>query len=295
MTEITTRPQPAPISSIRRIVARHPVAAFLTMMFTVNIMVSLSPVLTRRDLLPFEQAPYDWLVHILGSAVPAFLVTAALHGRDGVRDLAARCLRWRVPARWYVFALLGMPVAMLLYATALDGAAPLTALADRWTLLFTQVLPLLVLLVVFSNLAEEIGFTGFLFPRLQERYGPLRASVVITVPFALWHVPGWLVETGSAAMALVLVGLFALPHLASRVIVGWLYNGTGRSVLLVGLFHAAHNATVGAYGFARTFIPGSDEGTLVMGSDIVIAAALLIVVLTRGRLAYRPNAVDATA
>ena len=110
---------------------------------------------------------------------------------------------------------------------------------------------------------------------------------MITVPFALWHVPGWLVETGSLAMALVLVGLFALPHLASRVIVGWLYNGTGRSVLLVGLFHAAHNATVGAFGFARTFIPGSDEATLVMASDIVIAAALLIVVLTRGRLAYR--------
>ena len=91
-------------------------------MFVVDIMVSLSPLLTRRDLLPFEQAPYDWLVHILGSAVPAFLVTAALHGSEGVRDLAARCLRWRVPVRWLVFALLGMPVAMLLYATAVYGA-----------------------------------------------------------------------------------------------------------------------------------------------------------------------------
>ena len=65
--------------------------------------------------------------------------------------------------------------------------------------------------------------------------------------------------------------------------------------MLVGVFHAAHNATVGAYGFARTFIPGSDEATLLMSFIMVIAAALLIVVLIKGRLAYRPTAVDPTA
>ena len=83
------------------------------MVFAVNIAVALSPVLNRRDLLPFAQAPYDWLAHILGSAVPAFVVTAAVHGRDGVRNLAGRCLRWRVGLRWYLIALLGLPVALL--------------------------------------------------------------------------------------------------------------------------------------------------------------------------------------
>ena len=78
---------------------------------------------------------------------------------------------------------------------------------------------------------------------------------MITVPFALSHVPGWLVETGSLAMALVLVGLFALPHLASRVIVGWLYNGTGRSVLLVGLFHAAQTRRSAPMGSRARLFP----------------------------------------
>ena len=237
-------------------------------MFVVDIMVSLSPLLTRRDVLPFGQAPYDWLVHILGSAVPAFLVTAALHGSEGVPRpggtvpaLAGRGALVCVRAAGHA----GRDVAVRdrgVWGRAADRAGrPVDACVHPGSAAAGRA-------VVFSNFAEEIGFAGFLFPRLQQRYGPLRASVVITVPFALWHVPGWLVETGSLAMALVLVGLFALPHLASRVIVGWLYNGTGRSVLLVGLFHAAHNATVGAFGFARTFIPGSDEATLVMASDI---------------------------
>jgi hypothetical protein len=45
----------------------------------------------------------------------------------------------------------------------------------------------------------------------------------------------------------------ALAHLFARVVIMWLYNTTGRSVLLVGLFHASFNATVAGGG---EFIPG---------------------------------------
>lgn len=96
--------QPAPHSALRRLVVRHPVAAFLAMVFTVNIAVALVPVLTRRDILPFDLAFYESLGPIFGVALPAFLVVAATHGRDGVRNLAGRCLRWRVGLRWHLFA-----------------------------------------------------------------------------------------------------------------------------------------------------------------------------------------------
>jgi hypothetical protein len=47
-------------------------------------------------------------------ALPAFLVTAATSGKAGVLDLLGRCLRWRGAVRWYLIALLGLPVATLL-------------------------------------------------------------------------------------------------------------------------------------------------------------------------------------
>jgi membrane protease YdiL (CAAX protease family) len=83
-----------------------------------------------------------------------------------VRDLARRSLRWRVGVRWYLVALLGMPIAVLVGATVLFGPAPLTALANNWQLLFTRVLPILLLQLALFNLAEEIGWTGFLQARL---------------------------------------------------------------------------------------------------------------------------------
>jgi hypothetical protein len=74
---------------------------------------------------------------IFGVALAAFLVVAATDGQAGVRDLARRSLRWRVSVRWYLVALFGMPIAVLVGATALFGSAPLNALADNWRLLFT--------------------------------------------------------------------------------------------------------------------------------------------------------------
>src|SRR5688500_8456996 len=157
MTAPTATRQPPPHSGLRRLVARHPVAAFLVMVYTVNTAVAVVPVLTRRDLLPFGLAPYDSLGHIFGVALPTFIVVAAMHGRDGVRDLAQRTLRWRVGMRWYLIALLGVPVATVACASVLYGLAPLSALVEKWRLLLTVILPQLMLLIMFFNLAEEVG------------------------------------------------------------------------------------------------------------------------------------------
>jgi uncharacterized protein len=141
-----------------------------------------------------------------------------------------------------------------------------------------------LLIIVFSNVAEEIGWTGFLFARLQDRYGALKASAIVTVPFALFHLPGFVLETGSGLLALVLLGILFIPHLASRVVVAWLYNNTHRSVLLVGLFHCAFNVTSAEFG--REFVTTSGQTLFLITSGIVIVAAALIVVLTKGRLSY---------
>jgi uncharacterized protein len=274
-------------SRLRQVIAQHPVASFLIMVYAINIAVALPPALTRRDLLPFDQAPYDWLGHILGSAVPAFGVTWALSGRAGVRDLAGRCLTWRVGLRWYAVALLAMPVGTFLLASVFYGTRPGGLLVQKWTLLFTTVIPHLLLIILFSNVAEEIGWTGFFLDRMQKRFNPLRAAVITSVPFALFHVPGYVVEE-EVATAPILLGVLFIPQLASRFVVAWLYNSTNRSVLLVGIFHCAFNVTGAA--FSRELIPGTEENVFLFTSGIVIIAAVVVVIVTKGRLAYENRA-----
>ena len=101
---ITVRQRTPHGQAWRRLVARHPVATFLLLVFSVSVAVACVPVLTRHDMLPFDLALYDSLGPVLGVALPAFVVVAVAGGREGVRELGSRCLRWRVGLRWYAFA-----------------------------------------------------------------------------------------------------------------------------------------------------------------------------------------------
>ena len=280
--------------ALKRLVARHPVATFLLLVFSVSVAVAQVPVLTRHDILPFDLALYDSLGPVFGVALPAFVVVAVTGGREGVRELASRCLRWRIGLRWYAFAFLSVPLGVLLCAGAVFGRPLLVVLADRWTSLFTAVLPQLVLLIVCCIVAEEVGFMGFLQARWQNRFGPLKASLLVTIPFAVYHLPNLMVESGLGLaqlhLALAFLGVLAVLQLFGRVVMMWLYNVTGSSVLLVGLWHASFDATTSAFG--RTFaIPGAASNAEVAGfwipSAVVAVFAVLVVTLTRGRFAYR--------
>ncbi|HET7273237.1 MAG TPA: hypothetical protein VFI90_19375, partial [Rubrobacter sp.] len=130
-------PAAASHPTLRRLVASHPVATFLVMVYGVSSAVALVPFLTRRDILPFDLALYESFAPIFGVTLPAFIVVAATDGKEGVRDLARRCLRWRVGVRWYLFAFFSVPVVVMLCASVVFGRAQLDELVDKWVLLFT--------------------------------------------------------------------------------------------------------------------------------------------------------------
>jgi membrane protease YdiL (CAAX protease family) len=263
------------------------VAAYLLLVYGTITVLALVPALTEPGLLPAGAALHPYTENLLGAALPAFVVTAIVGGRDGVRDLARRTLRWRVPLRWYASALLAPPVVLLAAVAALYGLGPLHTLADNWPLLLTSFLPTLVVMVVLNSVAEEAGFTGFLFARLQERHGPMRAALATTVFFWLFHIPGFLLDTGSWVLTAALMGFLLLPHLASRLIVGWLYNATGASVLIAGLFHAMHNAMVNPTGLGVAVLDLPQAEVLAILAGVVALAGAIIAVATRRRLALR--------
>ena len=288
MSTSTAIQQPAFLSLLRRLVARHPVIAFLVMAYTITPAFLLQTIRTPADILPLGFSLWDSFGTIFGVALPAFLVMAAIHGRAGIRDLASRSLRWHVHPRWYFIALFGLPAGVLLCASLIYGLVPSVALVDKRSLLFSLLLPDLLIRFVLLNLPEEIGFMGFLQARLQDRYGPLKAVALVEIPFALWHIPDLIVQTdGQVSLLLILLGVLAIAQLFGRVIIMWLYNNTHRSVLLVGLFHAAHNTTINR--FVDEFIPGTAVTGFFITESVVVLAAVLIIILTKGRLSYKPN------
>jgi membrane protease YdiL (CAAX protease family) len=190
MAEQTEQAARTDVSPLRSWIIRHPIATFLVLVYaTTTALVFVPRALTEPGLLPGGATPHGALENVLGSAVPAFIVTALISGKAGVRDLARRSFRWRVPLRWYAISLLAPLLILLIAITILYGLAPLRALAQNWLLLFTAFLPALAIMIVLNNVAEEIGWTGFVFAQLQDRHGPLRGrpaddAVLLALPRA---------------------------------------------------------------------------------------------------------------
>jgi membrane protease YdiL (CAAX protease family) len=300
MSTATKDRQPTTHSMVRRLVACHPATAFLVMAFGFG-WSSLIPILLSENgfgVLPIELplTLVQTLATVLGLALPAFLVTAAAGGKEGVQDLLRRLLRWRVGIHWYLVALFGLLVAMLLAAIPFLGVAPLEALAQKWGLLFSVFLPGVILPFLHTNLWEELGWAGYLQSTLQDRRGPLLASVMVAPLFALFHLPayfvaGWIVDehTPLSQLPNVLVeyvGVVAVFAIFFRVLAIWLYNVTGRSVLLVGLFHSSFNMVSGQE-LMPEYVAGLDSGLLVFA--VVPVLAVVVVVFTWGRLGYEPD------
>jgi membrane protease YdiL (CAAX protease family) len=280
-------------------VARHPAAAFLVMAFGFG-WTSLIPILLSENgfgVVPIELplTLVQTLATLLGLALPAFLVTAATGGKEGVRDLLSRLLRWRVGIRWYLIAIFGLFVVVLLAAVPFLGAAPLEALGRKWGLLLTVFLPGVVLPFLHTNLWEELGWTGYLQSTLQEQRGPLLASVIVAPFFALFHLPslfvsGWIMDEAYSLTqfpsALVQVGFLMVFAVFVRVLIMWLYNGSGRSILIVGLFHAALNVITGQK-MMPELVLGIDANLLA--AAVVAVLGVLVVVFTKGHLGYEPE------
>ena len=301
MATLFENQQPATSSSLRRLVARHPVVAFLLMAFVFAWTIMLPLLLSESGfgILPFALPwrVFGSLMSIFGLALPAFLVAAAKDGKEGARELLRRCLRWRVGVRWYLLALFGLLAITLLGAIPFLGVSPLESLARNWPLLFTVFLPGVLVPFVLVNLWEETAWTGLMQHTIQEGRGPMLASVMVAPFFALIHMPGFFVagfisdeKTPPSEFPAVLlqVGLLAVFAVFIRVLIMWLYNGSGQSVLVVGLFHSAFNMTNGQKITPELLGLSAGLASLIP-SVAVMVIAVLLVVFTRGRLANEPQ------
>ena len=90
-----------------------------------------------------------------------------------------------------------------------------------------------------AALGEELGWSGYAIDPLQARWGALPASVGLGLFGAAYHYPG-LVEIHRSFEWIV---GWSLGTVASRVIIVWLYNNSGKRVFAAALFHMTINLT----------------------------------------------------
>ena len=272
-------------------VARHPVFAFMLISLGVGFVTAAIPQIVDSEILPFG-LPLHGVGMSLGAGLAAFVVAAALSGRAGVADLGRRSVRWRVPVRWYLVALFSVPVGATLISLVIFGPRALATPSGGWARALAEVAAVFLLQLVLFQLAEEIGFTGFLQHHWQNRYHPLKLTLYVALLWAVWHMPdhfaveGWGVEqliSAPVVFAIEVVSLFF-----ARALFVWFYNRTDSSVLLVAIFHASFDAAINQ--LSDDVVPGSNTTRFLIFSAVIILFAATVIIATKGQLGRCPGA-----
>jgi membrane protease YdiL (CAAX protease family) len=136
----------------------------------------------------------------------------------------------------------------------------------------------LVLVLLLNGFGEEAGWRGYLLDRLQRRFDPLPATLIVSLVWAVWHAPFFFILSTYAGFNAMTLVMFPLGLTSGAIVLTWLYNHTGGSILAVAVWHTLYNLAV-ATGGATDLIQG------IVTAMIMVAAAVLVVgeVLARRR------------
>jgi membrane protease YdiL (CAAX protease family) len=119
----------------------------------------------------------------------------------------------------------------------------------------------LVLALMVNGYGEETGWRGFAWPRLRQRHTLTGAALLLAVPWALWHLPTFWLDTGLRGFPLLMLLGFLVGMAAGAGGARLAVRAAHSSVLIVALFHACLNmasATRGTEGAGRR--RGLDRG-----------------------------------
>ena len=212
-----------------------------------------------------------------GPFLAAVIVIWISKGRTELRHWLGKVFRLRIPVILYLAGAFFLPLVVggLQYGLyRVLGGEPDFSTANSWDLYPAN----LVLVFLLYGGFEEPGWRGFALPALLERFHPLLATLVLGVIHSAWHLP--LLSHYGTTFGWYLFNLIPLT-----VVFNWFYLKSRKSVIPVMLLHASTNVI-------ENFVPTPDVVLGGLGTETVLtgvvywAMAIVIVILTRGRLGY---------
>jgi len=255
---------------------RYPVITYFVLTFAISwtgAFLVVAPRLLRHQPVPKFAGILMFPIMLLGPSFSGIFLTRIVDGKGGLHDLFSRMWRVQFPVKWFMALLI--PPALIL--TVLFGLKTLVspAFAPNFFLMG-------LLFGIPAGLFEEIGWTGYAFPKMREYIGALPASVLLGLLWGLWHLPvidylGTAIPHGAYWGRYFLA--FTAAMTAMRVLISWIYINT-KSVLLAQLVHVASTGSLVVFSPPRA--TAAQEIAWYLAYAGALWSAVIIVALRSG-------------
>lgn len=237
------------------------------------------------DVRAVEAAAGSWpMLFGLGPFIAACITTLLYRGKSGLRDLFKKVITWRVGLIWYLLALV-LPVipqwiGLIVWKNQTQGVITipsLTAYLSSW-------LQITVVATLYY-ISEELGWRGFMLPRLLSMQAWLKASLTLGVIWSIWHYPLWITSTWATTGSLLDTSLMVTANTffatAISVVVTWIFKNTNGSILLAMLFHGSSQANLTKMYSMTGDVALLDASFTVTQAVTWVVFAILIVLVLR--------------
>jgi len=183
---------------------------------------------------------FNWML-LIPAFFPAWILSSASSSDQGVRVMGRRLLH--SPTRWSMYAFLFFPALWGIPSAIGYAFGARLTWPDMGGVTYVSVaIGAISFLnnVLFAGIQEEPGWRGLLLDRLQRKFSPLSASLLVWLPWAFWHGPlDYYRPVRFSLMEEILLRVVTMIPVA--VILTWFYNRSGRSIQTVVIFHACMN------------------------------------------------------
>ena len=261
---------------LRQFVNAHPITSFLI----INYLISWSFLYPCYQLIldnPEGGIPplaFIGMIGAYGPVISAILITNICEGKAGLKSLLRSLIHWKVSAKWYVF--IGVvPIIIYVISTFISPlfGYPLPTL-NVWEGI--KSIPFWVLVALpFGPMGEELGWRGFLLPKLLETHSAFKSTFLVGLAWGFWHLasftfPGAAIPSFMDVNFLSIL-IFISYTITSSFIFTFLYFKTKASVLIAILLHAFFNAS------ANVSTSAFGESENVQHSTLIYCTSILII------------------
>jgi membrane protease YdiL (CAAX protease family) len=164
-----------------------------------------------------------------------------------VRNYFKEKLNFRIKWVYYVLAI-AIPFGVTIIAhyftiwTGIDNL-PNNLFPEGWDIPVIAVLiPYIIFIALFGGGQEEFGWRGYVQDPLQEKFGVVKGSLLLGIVWAVWHLPLWFIPgEGHQYYSFFAFGLFTI---CLSVIIGVLYNASGKKMVVPWIVHTISNTSV---------------------------------------------------
>lgn len=259
------------------IVRRYPVVAYFALTFLISWTGALAvaaPHLIRNELLPKMTGILMFPAMLLGPSFAGIVLTRIVDGKRGLRVLLSQMFRVWIPLRWYATLLLP-PALVLSVLFCLERFVSPVYAPNRFFMGILFGIP--------AGLLEEIGWTGYAFPKMRSENNGLAAAILLGLLWALWHLPvinylGTATPHGTYWLPFFLA--FSMAMTAMRVLIAWIYTNT-KSIFLVQFMHVSSTGSLVLFSAAR--VTPAQEATWYALYGTVVWTVVGVVVATFSR------------